>query len=286
MGHKITLSDIVFSDSSLPVLRDDPLLSSGSLVLVDVGHSKGRLSGVPSNGTLVNNIAGSIASGLVGSASVSPDILTGFTSSAMVPELSGKGGLHVIKSKVSDTNATRFTLRLPAAIKAYLLANPTHGYYFSMWQQVTRKFDANNLPLMVVGDSAYSVNFLINIGSTGDIQGAGTNVLGKASSLNPFVSTGPAKHQLAVSKVTGAVSAYPYFDLFIFGGCPSVGVMDSALKKGGSQIMYRVYLEDLTVSGRTYAEVKALDDALYAAAFAPGGKFYGDTHSDPVTTLA
>lgn len=286
MGHKITLSDIVFSDSSLPVLRDDPLLSSGSLVLVDVGHSKGRLSGVPSNGTLVNNIAGSIASGLVGSASVSPDILTGFTNSAMVPELSGKGGLHVIKSKVNDTNATRFTLRLPAAIKAYLLANPTHGYYFSMWQQVTRKFDANNAPLMIIGESSYSVNFLINIGSTGDVAGPNTNVLGKAITLNPFVSTGPAKLQLAVSKATGALTSLAYTDLFIFGGVPSVGVMDAALKKGGSQIMYRVYLEDLTVSGRTYAEVKALDDALYAAAFSPGGKFYGDTHSDPVTTLA
>ena len=283
MGHKITLSDIVFSDSSLPVLRDDPLLSSGSLVLVDVGHSKGRLSGVPSNGTLVNNIAGSIASGLVGSASVSPEILTGFTNSAMVPELSGKGGLHVIKSKVNDTNATRFTLRLPAAIKAYLLANPTHGYYFSMWQQFTRKFDANNAPLMIIGESAYSVNFLMNLGSSGAVQGAATNVLGQATTLNPFVAAGPAKLQLAVSKVTGTLSSLAYNDLFIFGGVPSVGVMDAALKKGGSQIMYRVYLEDLTVSGRTYAEVKTLDDALYAAAFAPGGKFYGDTFTDPST---
>lgn len=283
MGNQITLSDVVFSDSTLPVLRDDPLLSSGSLVLVDVGHSKGRLSGVPSNGTLVNNIAGSIASGLVGSASVSPDILTGFTSSAMVPELSGKGGLHVIKSKVNDTNATRFTLRLPAAIKAYLLDNPTHGYYFSMWQQFTRKFDANNAPLMIFGESAYSVNFLMNLGSSGAVQGAATNVLGQATTLNPFVAAGPAKLQLAVSKVTGTLLSLAYTDLFIFGGVPSAGVMDAALKKGGSQIMYRVYLEDLTVSGRTYAEVKTLDDALYAAAFAPGGKFYGDTYTDPST---
>lgn len=283
MGNQITLSDVVFSDSTLPVLRDDPLLSSGSLVLVDFGHSKGRLSGVPSNGTLVNNIAGSIASGLVGSVSVSPDILTGFTSSAMVPELSGKGGLHVIKSKVNDTNATRFTLRLPAAIKAYLLANPTHGYYFSMWQQFTRKFDANNAPLMIFGESAYSVNFLMNLGSSGAVQGAATNVLGQATTLNPFVAAGPAKLQLAVSKVTGTLLSLAYTDLFIFGGVPSAGVMDAALKKGGSQIMYRVYLEDLTVSGRTYAEVKTLDDALYAAAFAPGGKFYGDTYTDPST---
>lgn len=283
MGNQITLSDVVFSDSTLPVLRDDPLLSSGSLVLVDVGHSKGRLAGVPSNGALVNNIAGSIASGLVGSVSVSPDIVTSFTSSAMVAELSNKGGLHVIKSKVGDTNATRFTLRLPAAIKAYLLANPTHSYYFSMWQQVTRKFDANNVPLMIVGESAYSVSFIMNLSSNGSLAGVATNVLGSATNLNPSASTGTVKPQVAVSKATGALSSLAYTDLFIFGGVPSVGVMDAALKKGGSQIMYRVYLEDLTVSGRTYAEVKTLDDELYAAAFAAGGKFYGDTYTDPST---
>ncbi|MGP5446153.1 hypothetical protein, partial [Pseudomonas helleri] len=85
MGNQITLSDVVFTDTSLPVLRDDPLLSSGSLILVDAGHTKGRLSGVPSNGALVNNIAGSIAAEIVGSASVSPDIATGFASNAMLP---------------------------------------------------------------------------------------------------------------------------------------------------------------------------------------------------------
>ena len=283
MGNQITLSDVVFSDSTLPVLRDDPLLSSGSLILVDVGHSKGRLSGVPSNGTLVNNIAGSIATSLVGSVSVSPDIATGFASNAMLSELSAKGGLHVIKSKVDDVNNTRFTLRVPASIKAYLLINRAHSYYFSIWQQVTRKFDATDVPLAVLAESAYSNDFLLNLVANGGPAGAPTNILGKATNLDPAAGTGTAKHQLAVSKATGPLANMAYTDLFIFGGCPSAGVMNSALHKGGSQVMYRVYLEDLTVSGRSYADVKAQDDALFQAAFAPGGKFYGDTYTAPST---
>ncbi|MCF6764112.1 hypothetical protein, partial [Pseudomonas fragi] len=48
-----------------------------------------------------------------------------------------------------------------------------------------------------------------------------------------------------------------------------------------SRIIYRAYGEDLTVSGRNYAEVEALDYALFLEAFAPGGKFYGDTFTSP-----
>ena len=283
MGNQITLSDVTFSDTTLPVLRDDPLLSSGSLILVDVGHSKGRLQSVPSNGALISNIAGSIAAEIVGTASVSPDIATGFASNAMLPELTAKGGLHVIKSKVNDLNNTRFTLRIPAAIKAYLLANKSHSFYFSIWQQVTRKFDAADMPLAVLAESAYTNDFLINIQVNGNPGGASTNTLGKASNLDPSAATGSGKHQVAASKATGNLNNMAYTDLFIFGGCPSAGVMNSALHKGGSQVMYRVYLEDLTVSGRAYAEVKTQDDALFQAAFAPGGKFYGDTYTDPAT---
>ncbi|MGP5282099.1 hypothetical protein ACTXNJ_12985 [Pseudomonas helleri] len=285
MGHKIALPDTYFSDTTLPVLRDDPLLSSGSLVLIDLGHSKGRLASVPTSGSLVSNIAASIATGLVGSASVSPDIMTAYTIGHMAPELSSKGGLHVIKSKVNDLNNTRFTMRVPAAIKAYLLANPAHSYYFSVWQQITRKFDVG-VPVMGLAGNAFTNDFWLNLDSTGLPAGIGTKSIGKATNLNPTLATGTAKHQHAVSGATGAIVSMPYTDLFIFGGCPSAGVMNSAVNKGGSQIMYRVYLEDLTVSERTYDQVKALDDELYAAAFAPGGKFYGDTHSDPVTTLA
>jgi hypothetical protein len=40
----------------------------------------------------------------------------------------------------------------------------------------------------------------------------------------------------------------------------------------------------LTVSGRTYAEVDAIDHALYTReVLTPGGRYYGDTYTDPAT---
>lgn len=45
--------------------------------------------------------------------------------------------------------------------------------------------------------------------------------------------------------------------------------------------LYRLYIEDMTVSGRDYAEVEAIDLAAYTREFAAGGKFYGDTFTTP-----
>lgn len=50
-----------------------------------------------------------------------------------------------------------------------------------------------------------------------------------------------------------------------------------------SFVFYRTYLEDLTLSGRTYAQVSAADLALYNAAFGAGGRYAGDTFTDPAT---
>lgn len=283
MGNKLTLTDVVFTDSSLPVLYDDPLISNGTLVLVDFGHSKGKLTSVPPNGALLPNIAESVSATLVGSSAVSPNVVRAYTEGAMLPEITAKGGLQVIKSKINDLNNSRFTVRIPTAVKDYLLLHKDNSYYFSVWQRITRTFDDASVPLMALAEAAYSNIFLLNLGANGNLLGVNTNVIGASSSLNPTTAVGVAKQQLAVSKATGALGNMAYTDLFIFGGCPSAGVMNAALHKGGSQILYRVYLEDLTVSGRTYAAVKAQDDALFQAAFGAGGKFADDIFTDPST---
>jgi len=59
--------------------------------------------------------------------------------------------------------------------------------------------------------------------------------------------------------------------------------MSNANRIHESMIFYRFYCEDLSLSGRTREAVAALDDELFAEAFAVGGKFYGDTYTDPST---
>lgn len=51
-----------------------------------------------------------------------------------------------------------------------------------------------------------------------------------------------------------------------------------------SHILYRLYLEDLTVSGRSHADVAAIDHALYTEeVLTDGGRYYADTFTDPAT---
>lgn len=50
-----------------------------------------------------------------------------------------------------------------------------------------------------------------------------------------------------------------------------------------SMILYRFVLEDLTVTGRSFATADAIDAAQFAAAFGTGGRYNGDTYTDPAT---
>lgn len=51
-----------------------------------------------------------------------------------------------------------------------------------------------------------------------------------------------------------------------------------------SFIFYRLYVEDLTVSGRSYVTIDAIDLALYqAAVLTSTGRYYSDTYSAPST---
>ena len=50
---------------------------------------------------------------------------------------------------------------------------------------------------------------------------------------------------------------------------------------GPSLVLERAYIVDLTVSGRSYAEMDALDLAQHAAAHAADGIWDGDTFTNP-----
>lgn len=54
---------------------------------------------------------------------------------------------------------------------------------------------------------------------------------------------------------------------------------------GQSFIFYSAYVEDCTVSGRSYADVKAWREAQVAEDFASGGRYYGETWTDPASVV-
>jgi hypothetical protein len=281
-GQKIILSGVNFTDTTLPVLRDDPLLSTGSLFLFDMGHSLGKLSAVPAANGPIPNVASKEAGSLLG---VDPTTLgatffnTATTSDAKM-ELTAKGGLHVIMSQTNNTTTGHGAyVKLSTAVANYLIANKTHDFYLSAWARRTRAginngtSDGAGMRYIDIGSSA---NFLAAFsGKTADFRHSDQSAHadgGYNSVANRFFSNSGSAQ--SAETVTNANEAFAW---------GAVGSSFGLINVAASDVLYRVYMEDLTVSGRTYATVDALDYAMWQAAFAASGKFYGDTYTDPAT---
>lgn len=282
MAGQMTVLDVEFTDTTLPKIHNDFILSDGSLYLFDMAHSRGRLSSVPVGGSVIPNVAATEAASILG---VAANTLNGsFVTQAQAAdakfELSGKGGIHGIYSQVNNVATGRGAyVGLPTAIINYLIANKTHQFYISAWVRRTRA--ALAAPLNGVGmpwlDLGAGGDYLARAGGADAVFkiSANSKVLpagGLNSKANRYVAiSGNARSGDTVTTPRGAM---------LWGG---ILTADSFANVAPSDLFYRTYMEDLTVSGRTYAQVEAIDKAMWDKAFAVGGKFYGDTFTDPAT---
>jgi hypothetical protein len=292
-GLKLVLPTL-FSDSSLPILRDDPILPmSGALFLGDVSMIEG--SGIPGS---LYNIAGDSANSLTGgNAATMPLAYAGAPSSAQIlMERSTKGGIHGILSHASAVGAGQgFAGRLPAAVLDYIFteANRTHAYYYSLWSTPTRYGSQTAGPLGV-GQSETTGGFHVYqygsgaYPSTADRYGVPSiNYASVAANLGKPHVTGLGPVSMYRNAGAGVVTDPGPLRENVDGGLNWGRVVPPASAGFNplSWVFYRLYIEDLTVSGRTFAQVKEKDLALYNAAFGVGGRFEGDTFSAPATAL-
>lgn len=286
MGKKIVISGFVSSDDNAPVLATiDPIESAGSLYLLDASRS--LASGVPADTAPVTNLfaanLGSLAAGATSpTLRILGDINDGTKGHV---ERSGKDGLHVIVSQASSlASGDGVCLRPAAALAAYLNANNDHDYYISVWDRLTRAY---------AGAGGDAVNGVIGAATTAGLayashsgwgEGSGVTLIAE-SLLGNVVGERRAGHAgtgSAGSLSSSNGSAGPVWGAptTTFGG----GQLATHNTKWSSFVFYRVYVEDLTVSGRTYAEVDAIDAELFlASVLTPGGRYYGDTFTDPTT---
>lgn len=290
MGIRIKL-DVDFTDTTLPKNRPDPLISDGSLFLVDFGRAySASLGDVPAHGAALGNLAYETAAAVIGSgdeASLSglfENTLVGQPAMGLV-ERTGKNGIHVIASQTANDNAARHGgIVIPAGVVGYIRANlPSHTIYFSAWGRQTRLATASADAVAYLGDVTNGNNCAFSFykhPSRAPADGSGAlvgaladptlNVLGnffRSIGVDDWTNTKPPLVNTVGKFWWGQQGPYTGFQL----------------NGAASGIWYRIYIEDLTVSGRSYAEVRDADKALYDAAFAPGGRFYGDTFTAPST---
>lgn len=276
-----------YRDANLPIYKRDPILSdkAGSLLLVDVSAIP---SGVPLSGSLLRNIAAdqAKASGIVGDTSATFAIRGDMTGANGRVERSAKGGIHVISSQAAAGMPanTGCAVVLPQSIVDYMVANPTHVFLMSQWRKLTRaakttdpdgakcfaavQNNASNGAFMLTHNpnSQEMPSTALRVGRA--IRGAGANAIGDSM------------HSIA-GPLTGAMTAAAVKDVAQFGRVAPQNSFAPLAAALPSWVLYRIYVEDLTVSGRTFEQVDAIDAALWQASFAAGGRFGGDTFTNP-----
>jgi hypothetical protein len=268
-------------------------LGPGSLVLINPSDaSRPWSAGAPASGALLPNLAWDRAMatlGIIGDPSQvdCPYSNTLIGTGESIFERSAQGGLHGIVSQVSSPITSHCAIiRAAASVEAWLAANPNHSYYLSIWESLTRKATATQWPIGGIFKAAaqtanYDMYFQgLNSGATGVVGPAGGAKLGTSfGGANAYGYTsglGTAFADIAVSSWSGTLPASDvHAYLALWGNVDNYGSLTA--NKSASKIFYQCYVEDLTVSGRTYAQVNALNVAAQTAAFGIGGVFYNDT---------
>lgn len=284
MGRKIVLTGTTLTDLSAPKLAVvDPIESAGSLLLIETMHPTLQwAAGVPAtNAVIPNRLKSTLATG--DATYLTNNALTGTKG---LVERSAKGGLHgIVSQAVALVSGDGVRIFPDAALRAYVFAHLGNSYYLSVWGRLTR---ANPIPTNYTMDYATAGTTAAGIAvpdPSGWFPISPKTLLGSRTLPN---TVGARFGNAAVTgAVMGSSISMDGAGLPTFGapaGTYNAAVLSSRQNKWTSFVMYRVYLEDLTVSGRTYAEVDAIDYALYTKEVVNvGGRYYGDTFTDPAT---
>ncbi|WNM65946.1 hypothetical protein SEA_BIRTHDAYBOY_5 [Gordonia phage BirthdayBoy] len=301
-----------FTDTTLPKFSIDPILTKGSVWLVDPTHPvQSWESGLPAH-------LGSVPNLMARQADLLPDGLSaptmkfynaGLTGSFGKVERTGKGGLHVLMSQTEQadyytSNSNYYSLISAIEHTQNNASNPfvqwlygdggvnkpyNHSFYLSQWIRMTR-LSLTGKQAFWIGQvsAASSVTGKYNVGIMGSSDSALTNLpSGGPGRIQGARAIGPAITNVASVTKTGVdptsasdICAYAF-------NCGHIGVVNTYLtakESNPSIVLYRSYLEDLTISGRTYAEVTAIDQALFnQEVMTPGGRYYDDTFTNPST---
>lgn len=285
-GLKYVLSDFEFPSSArLPIIKSHPLLTNGSLALFAPYHSDGSFSGIPANGSPVPNVAWREAAQVLGSGDKES---LKFVASSILPagiavaERSGKGGVHVISTQSGAQNSNAYWFISSASqIRNYIISNQSsHEFYVSMWRQITR-------PALPANPGQSPFHFALNTSNylflSNNGRFTGENSFNSNDSTDSSAEAGSVRLSAKKPVVSGTGVTTSTNIQYGAGAFSSWG--STNYNKAASVILEQCYIEDLTVSGRSYEEALEIDHSLFMAAHSPGGVYYNDTYSPPSTVL-
>lgn len=276
------LSPVTFSDTTLPLF---PLeVVPGTILLLEPARSA-SFSGVPSTGTAVPDLAGNLA-GAGGILQYSN--MTGTTGKV---ERTTKGGIHAIKTASSVFAYAGITIN--QATLQYILTNISHKFFFSVWGRYTRAGlspnDANfafsfsttpstsQLLVASMPDGTFSPSATLQ----GTTKFPAGSMVSPASPSEIYSAASVQGYTGSIDKTAAQAEAGRMCDMF---GVGSFGPFNPGNGNAASKVFYRAFIEDITVSGRSFAQLSAIDYGFFVKQVqTAGGRYYGDTFTDPAT---
>jgi hypothetical protein len=273
--------------------------AAGALYLYEFANPVNPIAaGVPAHNSQIPNLLAAQSLATVGGgvpADVAGTFLKGEVAPRNLAERSGKGGVAFIASQtVAPAASDGIAVAIPVKILNYLAANPEHDVFASVWARLTRQGNDTGSWLAVGFNTAGATNgtnLLFSVAqdgqhypNTSDRIGMRRIPTGGWRPAQAAVAPGTALlGNVAVTRNSGAVTANRNGKaMSIHRGDPFPGNTTAADQISG--ILYRAYMEDLTVSGRTYAQVDAIDFEQFTKhALTAGGRYYGDTYTNPTS---
>ncbi|WP_188043656.1 hypothetical protein [Changpingibacter yushuensis] len=307
MRHGFIRADVdtTFNADRGRVSIDPVLPTQGALLLIDPTHPVlgAWEAGVPASGGTVPNLAWDHAAAVLGSGTEESLACamdySGMSGSKGLIERTTRGGLHGIFSQTQNVAAgdtTHMSIRLPEPLRLWIStgAAKEHSTFVSVWGATTRVTNMNpgqfEAILELMEGNTTAGRALIRSNGAGYPNVNNTNHLGSSHYPAAVLPAGPFRKALGTGAAGGVFVSYgaDSNSVFAVGNVGlnrySGGSTPVPLGHSGSRVLYRVYVEDLTVSGRTYAEVDALDQSLFASeVLTAGGRYYGDTYTNPST---
>lgn len=279
-----------FANPSLPILYSEPLLTAGSLALVDPTHpwEPWSAAAYTRSGTVPNH-AWQQAAAVLGSGdstTLAMAVATEGSPTGRLMEKTGKGGFHVAYKPGTAIAAQRARVSPASAIGSFIASHANdHQFYVCLSMRITK--NAGTTPRNSFGGATKNDSqSLFTFDTTGDLPPAGSTqrLFANRVGTSSDASEGVVFRSLGVSKIYSTFGTWSgtFDSLSLFASGRNSSWTASA-QLPPSAALYFAYIEDLTVSGRTPQLVDALAVARHNALFASGGRYAGDTWTDPST---
>lgn len=264
-----------------------PTGTPGVVLLFEPGHPDSDFTGIATSPASITDIADAWSQITIGSPkkltvtnSVSAASTTAFV------ERTGVGGLHAASAHSGQTANEIVSVSMGAVRQSYVAARAAAGdaFYVSVWMRETRPSADSytaGVPLAGIRKGSALGDFYAVAGSLKGTPWAfpnsGTRLLGQ------HLETAGGVTFAAVAAHTPVTAPFAAAD-----NVTVLGAFMASLRNAApSEIIYRVYVENLTATGRSFATVSAADRQEFGdLAVAPAGRYAADTWTIPTSVLA